>query len=143
MLIKKIFINMDSKELNIKKIIQSYINDTNEISSLENIIKIYSEKINNFTFEYPEEFSLEKMISVYISQFDKNSSLYKDLQEKIDSHFRFNSSYNKIIDINDINTFNFKDIKNYIKKVSGNTLIDLLSEDQGKFGHNLSVQDID
>ena len=72
------------------------------------------------------------MISVYRSQFDKKSYIYKDLQESLDKHYRFNSSYNKIITINDINNFNLK--------VSGNTLIDLLSEDQGKFGHDLNIQ---
>ena len=43
---------------------------------------------------------------------------------------------------NDINNFNFSEIKIFIKKISGNGLIDLLSEDQGKFGYELDIEDV-
>jgi hypothetical protein len=50
--------------------------------------------------------------------------------------------YNKIIESDDVNKFNFNEIKDYIKKLSGNTLIDLLSEDQGRFRQELPIEDL-
>ena len=88
---------------------------------------MYNEKINNYKFEYTEEFSIEKMIFQYKSKFDKKSIIYENLKDIIDQYYRFNSSYNKIINSNDINDFNFSEIKIFIKKISGNGLIDLLS----------------
>jgi len=40
---------------------------------IRNTIEMYNEKINNYKFEYAEEFSLEKIINVYKSHFDKKS----------------------------------------------------------------------
>ena len=131
LLIKNIFINMDSKEFKINKLIQIYNDNRNEINALQNTIEMYNTRINNYNFEYAEEFSIEKMITLYKSQFDKNSSIYINLQERIGEHYRFNSSYNKIISTIDMYNFNFNDIKNTIKKISGNALLDLLSKIRG------------
>jgi len=142
-IIKQIFANMNyNKDLDINKLIKLYNDNKNEMADIRNTIEMYNDKINNYKFDYAEEFSIEKMISVYKSQFDKNSSIYEKCQNIIDQHYRFNSSYNKIIDSNDINNFNFDDIKSFIKKISGNELIDLLSEDQGRFGQELLFEDV-
>lgn len=142
-IIKQIFANMNyNKDLDINKLIKLYNDNKNEMADIRNTIEMYNDKINNYKFDYAEEFSIEKMISVYKSQFDKNSSIYEKCQNIIDQHYRFNSSYNKIIDSNDINNFNFDDIKIFIKKISGNELIDLLSEDQGRFGQELLFEDV-
>ena len=142
-IIKQILENMNyNKDLDINKLIKLYNDNKNEMADIRNTIEMYNEKIINYKFEYDEEFSIEKMISVYKSQFDKNSSIYEKSQNIIDQHYRFNSSYNKIIDSSDINNFNFDDIKSFIKKISGNELIDLLSEDQGRFGQELLIEDV-
>jgi len=139
-IIKKILENMDyNKELDINKLIKVYKDNKNEMIDIRNTIEIYNEKINNYRFE---EFSFEKMINIYKSQFDKNSIIYKKSQRIIDQHYRFNSSYNKIIDSNDISNFNFADIKSFIKKIAGNELIDLFSKDQGRYGQELLFEDI-
>ena len=138
-IIKQILENMNyNKDLDINKLIKVYNDNKNQMADIRNTIEMYNEKINNYKFE----FSIEKMISVYKSQFDKNSSIYEKNQNIIDQHYRFNSSYNKIIDSNDINNFNFADIKSFIKKISGNELIDLLSKDQGRFGQELLIEDV-
>ena len=62
------------------------------------------------------------MKNIYKSQFDINSIIYEKSQRIINQHYWFNSSYNKIIDSNDINKFNFVDIKSFIKKISGMNL---------------------
>jgi len=142
-IIKKIVENMDyNKVLDINKLLKVYNDNKNEMADIRNTVEMYNEKINNYKFEYAEEFSLEKMINVYKSHFDKNSIIYEKSQNIIDQHYRFNPSYNRIIDSNDINNFNFIDIKIFIKKISGNELIDLLSEDQGRFGQELPIEDV-
>ena len=142
-IIKKIFSSMNSQKINVNTLIRLYNDNIKEINDIENTIEMYNDKINNYKFEYAEEFTIEKMISIYKSNFDKNSTIYAGFNKnKINEHYRFNSSYNKIIESDDVNKFNFNEIKHYIKKLSGNTLIDLLSEDQGRFGQELPIEDL-
>ena len=134
---------MNSQKINVNTLIRLYNDNIKEINDIENTIEMYNDKINNYKFEYVEEFTIEKMISIYKSNFDKNSTFYEGFNKnKINEHYRFNSSYNKIIESDDVNKFNFNEIKHYIKKLSGNTLIDLLSEDQGRFRQELPIEDL-
>lgn len=134
---------MNSQKINVNTLIRLYNDNIKEINDIENTIEMYNDKINNYKFEYAEEFTIEKMISIYKSNFDKNSTIYAGFNKnKINEHYRFNSSYNKIIESDDVNKFDFNEIKDYIKKLSGNTLIDLLSEDQGRFGQELPIEDL-
>ena len=142
-IIKKIFSSMNSQKINVNTLIRLYNDNIKEINDIENTIEMYNDKINNYKFEYTEEFTIEKMISIYKSNFDKNSTIYAGFNKNtINEHYRFNSSYNKIIESDDVNKFNFNEIKDYIKKLSGNTLIDLLSEDQGRFRQELPIEDL-
>ena len=142
-IIKKIFSSMNSQKINVNTLIRLYNDNIKEINDIENTIEMYNDKINNYKFEYAEEFTIEKMISIYKSNFGKNSTIYAGFNKnKINEHYRFNSSYNKIIESDDVNKFNFNEIKDYIKKLSGNTLIVLLSEDQGRFSQELPIEDL-
>ena len=135
---------MDSKELNLDKLLQLYKDNENEINDFNNNIDMYKNKINNFHYELDEEFTIEKMINRYKLEFDKDSVIYKnytDIENK--NHYRFNPSYNKIIDIENIKTFDFTNIKNLIKRLCDNNLIVLFSEDKGRFGNELELQDVD
>jgi len=61
----------------------------------------------------------------------------------VKKHYRFTESYKKIIDIDEINKNGFLEtIKDSIKQITGNHYIELISEDKGKIGNNLKIQDI-
>ena len=97
----------------------------------------------NFKFENIEEYSIEKTYEIYKLNFDIKSNIYTGFNgEELSKHYRFNSSYSKLIDINIINSYKLSDLKDDLKKIINDDLINLLLEDKGKFGFKLDMEDI-
>ena len=97
----------------------------------------------NFKFENIEEYSIEKMYEICKLNFDNKSDIYtKFNEEDLSKHYRFNSSYTKLVDISIINSYKLNDLKDDLKKITHNDLINLLLEDKGKFGSSLDIEDI-
>ena len=99
-----------------------------------------SSKIKNFEYQIPEEYSIEKIFANYKLHFDENSEIYEG--KDVSAHYRFMDSYKKIINIDAIKDLDLEQLKISIKTLTGNDYINLISEDKGKFGNNLDVEDI-
>ena len=139
--IKQIFLEQNKNELNTNKLIGLYSSNSNDIEKLKDESERYKKAIDDFEFNISEEYSIEKIYKIYKLQFNQNSIIYegKDLKK----HYRFTESYKKIIDIDEINKNDFLEIiKDSIKQITGNHYIELISEDKGKIGNNLKIQDI-
>ena len=138
--IRKLYFNEKKEYLNINELIDLYNNNLEEISKLKNKSLSIKEKINNYDYNIAEEYSIENILKVQKLQFDKNAEIYKGLD--VSKYYRFNDSYKKLIDINEIRNIDIIQIKESIRALSDNKLIDIISEDKGKFGNDLSVEDI-
>ena len=139
--IKQIFLEQNKNELNTNKLIGLYSSNSNDIEKLKDESERYKKAIDDFEFNISEEYSIEKIYKIYKLQFNQNSIIYegKDLKK----HYRFTESYKKIIDIDEINKNDFLEtVKDSIKQITGNHYIELISEDKGKIGNNLKIQDI-
>ena len=121
------------------KLLEKIINDKKKI---ENEAMLYENKVNNYKSEISKEFCIEEILRKYIFQFDKNSTVY--LGKKIDfkNHYRFNSYYHKIIDPKNIKNIELSVMNEKIKILTEDDTIDILLEDQGKFGIELEVADL-
>ena len=121
------------------KLLEKIINDKKKI---ENEDMLYENKVNNYKSEISKEFCIEEILRNYIFQFDKNSTVY--LGKKIDfkNHYRFNSYYQKIIDPKNVKNIELSAMNEKIKILTEDDTIDILLEDQGKFGIELEVADL-
>ena len=121
------------------KLLEKIINDKKKI---DNEAMLYENKVNNYKSEISKEFCIEEILRKYIFQFDKNSTVY--LGKKIDfkNHYRFNSYYHKIIDPKNIKNIELSVMNEKIKILTEDDTIDILLEDQGKFGIELEVADL-
>ena len=139
--IKQIFLEQNKNELNTNKLIGLYSSNSNDIEKLKDESERYKKAIDDFEFNISEEYSIEKIYEIYKLQFNQNSIIYEG--KDVEKHYRFTESYKKIIDIDEINKNDFLEIiKDSIKQITGNHYIELISEDKGKIGNNLKIQDI-
>ena len=139
--IKQIFLGQNKNELNTNKLIGLYSSNSNDIDKLKVESERYKKTIDDFEFNISEEYSIEKIYEIYKLQFNQNSNIHEG--KDVNGHYRFTESYNKIIHIDEINKNDFLEtIKDSIKQITGNYYIELISEDKGKFGNNLKIQDI-
>ena len=142
-LIKNIYDKSNYNNYSIKENIKILEAQKNDEITISNKINFYNENITNFRFENIEEYSIEKMYEIYKLNFDIKSSIYTGFNgEELSKHYRFNSSYSKLIDINIINSYKLSDLKDDLKKIINDDLINLLLEDKGKFGFKLDMEDI-
>lgn len=140
-LIKTILFQNNEKNVDLSNLFNNINENSAIISKLQKKINSYKNKIDNFNFDYPEEFSIEKMFNIYVLQFDEKSAIYDNYRDILYRHYRFQQSYKKIIDKKDISKINLNIIKENIKSLSGNNLIDILSEDKGRFGFDLDIDE--
>ena len=139
--IKQIFLEQNKNELNTNKLIGLYSSNSNDIEKLKDESERYKKAIDDFEFNISEEYSIEKIYEIYKLQFNQNSIIYEG--KDVEKHYRFTESYKKIIDIDEINKNDFLEtVKDSIKQITGNHYIELISEDKGKIGNNLKIQDI-
>lgn len=138
--IKTLYFQDNKQEINLRKLMELYDTEIKKIQGLEVEKNNYEKKNNTYIYDYPEEFSIERIFELYKMQFDSNSDIYNEVLAQ--NHFRFNKKYLKIIDKTIINNSNLSDLAENIKKLSGNDLIDLLSVDTGNFGSSLSEEKI-
>ena len=139
--IKQIFLEQNKNELNTNKLIGLYSSNSNDIEKLKDESERYKKAIDDFEFNISEEYSIEKIYEIYKLQFNQNSIIYEG--KDVEKHYRFTESYKKIIDIDEINKNDFLEtVKDSIKQITGNHCIELISEDKGKIGNNLKIQDI-
>jgi len=142
-IIKNIYDNSNHNDYSIKENIQLLKELKNDSIAISNRKNFYNINIMNFKFENIEEYSIEKMYEIYKLNFDIKSSIYTGFNgEELSKHYRFNSSYSKLIDINIINSYKLSDLKDDLKKIINDDLINLLLEDKGKFGFKLDMEDI-
>ena len=112
-----------------------------EAKGLKDESERYKKAIDDFEIKIYEEYSIEKIYEIYKLQFNQNSIIYEG--KDVEKHYRFTESYKKIIDIDEINKNDFLEkVKDSIKQITGNHYIELISEDKGKIGNNLKIQDI-
>ena len=138
--IKKVYFDTKENKYNTSKLIQLYNDNYNDIDKLKNKQENYKNKITNFEYQIPEEYSIEKIFANYKLQFDENSKIYEG--KDVNTHYRFTDSYKKIININAIKALDSEQLKNAIITITGNYYINLISEDKGRFGNDLEVEDI-
>ena len=142
-IIKNIYDNSNHNDYSIKENIKLLKDIKNDEITINNKKNFYAQNITNFKFENIEEYSIEKMYEIYKLNFDINSDIYTKINGKdLSNHYRFNISYLKLIDINIINSYKLNDLKEDLKKITHNDLINLLLEDKGKFGSTLNIEDI-
>ena len=138
--IKKVYFDTKENKYNTSKLIQLYNDNYNDIDKLKNKQENYKNKITNFEYQIPEEYSIEKIFANYKLQFDENSKIYEG--KDVNTHYRFTDSYKKIININAIKTLDLEQLKMATIAITGNYYINLISEDKGRFGNDLEVEDI-
>jgi hypothetical protein len=121
------------------KLLEKIINDKKKI---ENEAMLYENKVNNYKSEISKEFCIEEIWQNYIFQFDKNSTVYQGKKIDFKNHYRFNSYYQKIIDPKNVKNIELSAMNEKIKILTEDDTIDILLEDQGKFGIELEVADL-
>ena len=121
------------------KLLEKIINDKKKI---DNEAMLYENKVNNYKSEISKEFCIEEILRNYIFQFDKNSTVYQGKKIDFKNHYRFNSYYQKIIDPKNVKNIELSDMNEKIKILTEDDTIDILLEDQGKFGIELEVADL-
>ena len=142
-IIKNIYNKIDFSNHSLKENIKSLRNIKKDTSKILKKKIIYGENIINFKYENIEEYSIENMYEIYKLNFDMNSNIYSEFSQKqLSIHYRFNDSYSKLVNINKINSYNLSDMREDIKKLMKNNLINILLEDKGKFGSGLIKEDI-
>ena len=138
-LIKKIFLSHNGN-LSIAKLIKLYNDNIKGVNDLKNISQKYKEKIDKYEITIWKEYSIEKILENYKKNFNKNSEIYNGIDTA--EHYSFQKNYQIIIDRSIVQNLNMKKLKESVKKLSGNGLIDIIGEDVGKFGDSLDVVDI-
>ena len=103
---------------------------------------LFENKVNNYKSEISKEFCIEEIWQNYIFQFDKNSKVYQGKKIDFQNHYRFNNFYQKIIDPKNVKNIELSAINKKIKILTEDDTIDILLEDQGKFGIELEVADL-
>ena len=142
-LIKNIYDKSNYNNYSIKENIKILKAQKNDEITISNKINFYNENITNFRFENIEEYSIEKMYEIYKLNFDMKSIIYNGFSNKeLSEHYRFNSSYNRLVDINVIKSYKLSELKDDLKKITKDNIINLLLEDKGKFGSTLKKEDI-
>ena len=139
-LIKECFFKGEKKGFNINELIELYNKNLEDITEIKNKYSEYENKILNYDYTTVKEYYIETIFDIYKLHFNKDSEIYQGIE--VEGHYRFNASYKKLIDIKKINEIKLTDIKETVIKLSGNNLIDIISEDKGKFGDNLKIEDI-
>jgi FtsZ-binding cell division protein ZapB len=119
-------------------LLEKIINDKKKI---ENEAMLYEKKVNNYKSEISKEFCIEEILRNYISQFDMKSTVYQGKEIDLKKHYRFNSCYQKIIDAKKVRNIELTSLNEKIKKLTEDDTVDILFEDQGKFGSELDVAD--
>ena len=138
-LIEKILFK-SNKSISINGLIKLYNDTLDDKRKIKNISNIIKNKVDNYKCDIAKELSIEEIFENYKLQFDKNFILYnKNINIKI--HYRFDTYYRKIIKVDEIKNINLNNMKEDIKKLSGNDLIDIISEDQVKFENDLEIED--
>jgi hypothetical protein len=137
-LVEKILLK-NNKIISINELIKLYNDNLDDKNKLNNISNMYKNKINNYKCDISKEFTIEEILENYKLQFDENFALYKN--KNIKKHYRFDTFYRKIIKVEEVRNINLNIMKEDIKKLSGNDLIDIISEDKGNFGNDLEIED--
>ena len=121
------------------KLLEKIINDKKKV---ENEAMLFENKVNNYKSEISKEFCIEEIWQNYIFQFDKNSKVYQGKKIDFQNHYRFNNFYQKIIDPKNVKNIELSAMNEKIKILTEDDTIDILLEDQGKFGIELEVADL-
>ena len=137
-LVEKILLK-SNKIININGLIKLYNDTLDDKKKLRTISNTYKNKIDNYKFDLSKEFTMEGILDNYKLQFDTNFTLYKN--KNIKKHYRFDTYYRKIINVDKVKNIDLNIMKEDIKKLSGNDFIDIISEDIGKFGNDLEIED--
>ena len=80
--------------------------------------------INDFDYGQDNEYSIEYIFEHYKLNFDKNFSIDQNKQN-IKNHYRFQISYKKIIDIDNLKGLTFEKARKEINKLVGNGVVNL------------------
>ena len=139
-LIEKILLK-SNKIMCIKELIKLYNETFDDKNKLKNASNIYKNKIDNYKCNFAKEFTIEEILENYKLQFDTNFKLYKNKNINIKKHYRFDTYYRKIIKLEELKNIDLNTMKEDIKKLLGNDLIDNILEDKEKFGNDLKIED--
>ena len=139
-LIQKILLK-SNKIICIKELIKLYNETFDDKNKLKNASNIYKNKIDNYKCNFAKEFTIEEILENYKLQFDTNFKLYKNKNINIKKHYRFDTYYRKIIKLEELKNIDLNTMKEDIKKLLGNDLIDNILEDKEKFGNDLKIED--
>ena len=140
--IRTIYNENINKKFNLKDDLKSLADNNNEISHLNNLNKELKKIINEFDYGKNSEYTIEHIFEQYKLHFDKNSVIYLNKQNNINNHYRFKTSYKKIIEIDRVKNLTLEEAKEQICKLVGNGNVNLLLEDKGKLGEDLEIEDI-
>ena len=138
-LIEKILLK-SNKSISINGLIKLYNDTLDDKRKLKNISNMIKNKVDNYKCDIAKELTIEEILENYKLKFDKNFILYNK-NINIKNHYRFDTYYRKIIKVDEVKNINLNIMKEDIKKLSGNDLIDIISEDQVKFENDLEIED--